>query len=66
MGIDILVSVCIIIRDEESNLKRALSSIPNSFKKAVVDTGSIDKEPEIWRSKLNGLLQRTLLIRFGP
>jgi glycosyltransferase involved in cell wall biosynthesis len=37
-----LVSVCMIVRDEESNLDGALKCIPNSFEKVVVDTGSTD------------------------
>jgi glycosyltransferase involved in cell wall biosynthesis len=37
-----LVSVCMIVRNEELNLPRALESIPDSFEKVVVDTGSTD------------------------
>ncbi|BBH23914.1 hypothetical protein Back11_52590 [Paenibacillus baekrokdamisoli] len=42
-----LVSVCMIVRNEEGNLERALSSIPGSFEKVVVDTGSTDNTVEI-------------------
>jgi glycosyltransferase involved in cell wall biosynthesis len=36
-----------IVRDEESNLERALNSIPESFEKIVVDTGSTDNTIEL-------------------
>jgi glycosyltransferase involved in cell wall biosynthesis len=42
-----LVSVCMIVRDEEINLECALNSIPKSFEKVVVDTGSTDNTIEI-------------------
>lgn len=42
-----LVSVCMIVRNEEANLERALSSIPASYEKVVVDTGSTDATMEI-------------------
>ncbi|OXM86444.1 glycosyltransferase [Paenibacillus rigui] len=42
-----LVSVCMIVRNEEAHLQRALDSIPQSFETVVVDTGSTDKSVEI-------------------
>lgn len=36
------VSVCMIVRNEESNIIRALSSIPSNYEVIVVDTGSKD------------------------
>ncbi|SCW58584.1 Glycosyltransferase involved in cell wall bisynthesis [Paenibacillus tianmuensis] len=42
-----LVSVCMIVRDEECNIERALQSIPDSYEKIVVDTGSKDATVEI-------------------
>ncbi|REE84485.1 tetratricopeptide repeat protein [Paenibacillus taihuensis] len=42
-----LVSVCMIVRNEEANLERALNSIPASYEKVVVDTGSTDTTVEI-------------------
>ncbi|UUZ82637.1 glycosyltransferase [Paenibacillus sp. P26] len=44
-----LVSVCMIVRNEEQNLERALQSIPESYEKIVVDTGSTDASIEIAR-----------------
>ncbi|WP_314587536.1 glycosyltransferase [Paenibacillus terrigena] len=38
-----LVSVCMIVKNEESNIVRALSSIPSNYEKIVVDTGSTDQ-----------------------
>ncbi|MFC5448784.1 tetratricopeptide repeat-containing glycosyltransferase family 2 protein [Paenibacillus aestuarii] len=45
-----LVSVCMIVRNEESNLERALNSIPKSYEKIVIDTGSTDNSKEVARS----------------
>jgi glycosyltransferase involved in cell wall biosynthesis len=42
-----LVSVCMIVRDEELNLAQAISSIPASYEVIVVDTGSVDRTVEI-------------------
>ena len=42
-----LVSVCMIVRDEEATLADAISSIPASYEVIVVDTGSKDKTVEI-------------------
>lgn len=44
------VSVCLIVRNEEENLKRALKSIPNSYEIVVADTGSTDRTVEIART----------------
>ncbi|MCC3374073.1 glycosyltransferase [Cohnella sp. REN36] len=41
------VSVCLIVRNEEQNLPRALASIPMSFETVVVDTGSTDRTVQI-------------------
>ncbi|MDB5054438.1 MAG: glycosyltransferase [Bacilli bacterium] len=42
-----LVSVCLIVRNEENNLTSALNSIPSNYEVIVVDTGSTDKTVEI-------------------
>ncbi|MEB3102347.1 glycosyltransferase [Ferviditalea candida] len=42
-----LVSVCMIVRNEEVNLGRALESIPAAYEKIIVDTGSTDDTVEI-------------------
>ncbi|MFD2331485.1 glycosyltransferase [Cohnella sp. GCM10020058] len=41
------ISVCLIVRNEEQNLKRALSSVPKSYEIVVTDTGSTDRTVEI-------------------
>lgn len=46
-----ILSICMIVRDEEKNLERCLSSIKpllgSTAELVIVDTGSIDKTPEI-------------------
>jgi glycosyltransferase involved in cell wall biosynthesis len=42
-----LVSVCMIVRNEEDNLAHAISSIPTAYEIVIVDTGSTDKTVEI-------------------
>jgi glycosyltransferase involved in cell wall biosynthesis len=42
-----LVSVCMIVRDEESTIAHAISSIPSNYEVIIVDTGSMDKTVEI-------------------
>lgn len=42
-----LISVCMIVRDEEPVLEEALISIPRSFEIIVIDTGSKDHTTEI-------------------
>jgi glycosyltransferase involved in cell wall biosynthesis len=42
-----LVSVCMIVRDEEATLADAISSIPTSYEIIVLDTGSKDRTVEI-------------------
>ncbi|HEX7055735.1 MAG TPA: glycosyltransferase [Bacilli bacterium] len=37
------LSVCMIVRDEEQNIIRSLSSIPAHYEKIIVDTGSKDR-----------------------
>ncbi len=51
-GDSVLVSVCMIVRNEEAHLERALQSIPASFEKIVVDTGSADRTVEIAKENL--------------
>ncbi|MDQ0872145.1 glycosyltransferase involved in cell wall biosynthesis [Paenibacillus sp. V4I3] len=41
------VSVCMIVRNEEANISDALNSIPESYEKIVMDTGSEDRTMEI-------------------
>ena len=41
------ISVCMIIKDEEQNLYRSLSSIPKDYEVVILDTGSIDRSVEI-------------------
>ncbi|MEI7025661.1 glycosyltransferase [Paenibacillus sp. y28] len=42
-----LISVCMIVKNEAANVQRALNSIPPSFEKVVVDTGSTDDTVKI-------------------
>lgn len=44
------ISVCLIVRNEEENLQRALSSIPKFYEIVIADTGSTDRTTEIARS----------------
>lgn len=44
------ISVCMIVRNEEKTLLRALNSIPSSYEKIVLDTGSTDNTISIARS----------------
>lgn len=41
------ISVCMIVRNEEKHIQRVLSSIPASYEKIVVDTGSTDRTVEM-------------------
>ncbi|MFB6364647.1 glycosyltransferase [Paenibacillus elgii] len=41
------ISVCLIVKDEEFNIERALKSIPPQFEIIVYDTGSKDRTVEI-------------------
>jgi glycosyltransferase involved in cell wall biosynthesis len=41
------ISVCMIVKDEEAQLERALSSIPADFEIIVIDTGSNDHSVQI-------------------
>ncbi|WP_123042219.1 glycosyltransferase [Cohnella candidum] len=41
------ISVCLIVKNEENNLARALRSVPDSFEIVVVDTGSTDRSVPI-------------------
>ena len=41
------VSVCMIVRNEQDNIERALRSIPSEWEKIVVDTGSTDQTIQI-------------------
>ncbi|CAM2934534.1 glycosyltransferase [Paenibacillus sediminis] len=45
------ISVCMITRDEEDHIERALDSVPDHFEVIVLDTGSQDRTVEIARSK---------------
>ncbi|WP_217596235.1 glycosyltransferase [Cohnella sp. GbtcB17] len=44
------ISVCLIVRNEEENLARALNSVPASYEIIVADTGSTDRTMEIART----------------
>lgn len=41
------ISVCLIVKNEENNLARALASIPEHYEIIVVDTGSTDRTIEV-------------------
>ncbi|MWC30914.1 glycosyltransferase [Paenibacillus sp. MMS18-CY102] len=41
------ISVCLIVKDEESNIVRVLRSIPERYEVIVLDTGSLDRTPVI-------------------
>jgi len=52
MGVKFKLSICMIVKDEEKNLKRGLDSLMTLLEKPdveliIVDTGSTDKTPEI-------------------
>lgn len=44
------ISVCLIVKNEEDCIARALASIPPHFERIVIDTGSIDRTKQIARS----------------
>ena len=49
-GMAAKISLCMIVRDEEKNLPRALKSVTGAVDEIiVVDTGSIDRTPELAR-----------------
>ncbi|MBW5448472.1 glycosyltransferase [Cohnella sp. CFH 77786] len=41
------ISVCMIVKDEEMNLPRALQSVPKEYEVIVADTGSTDRTMEV-------------------
>ncbi|MEC0227893.1 glycosyltransferase [Paenibacillus alba] len=41
------ISVCMIVKDEEHNLPKSLSSIPKEFEVVILDTGSSDRSIEV-------------------
>jgi glycosyltransferase involved in cell wall biosynthesis len=41
------ISVCLIVRNEEDNIRRALAGVPKSFEIVVGDTGSTDRTIEL-------------------
>ncbi|MFC4811612.1 glycosyltransferase [Paenibacillus sp. GCM10023250] len=49
------ISVCLIVKNEEKQLERALSSIPSSFEIIVTDTGSTDRTVEIAKRYAEGV-----------
>ncbi|GIP47428.1 SPBc2 prophage-derived glycosyltransferase SunS [compost metagenome] len=44
------ISVCIIVRDEETKIADTLSCIPSGYEIVILDTGSVDRTKEIARS----------------
>lgn len=44
------ISIAMIVKNEEKNLPKALSSIPSQYEVIVLDTGSADRTKEIARS----------------
>ncbi|HBJ81948.1 glycosyltransferase, partial [Pseudothermotoga sp.] len=50
LGLSCLLSVAMIVKDEESNIRRALDSVKDIADEiVVVDTGSVDNTPDIVR-----------------
>lgn len=43
----VLISVCLIVKNEEAHIQKALKSIPSLFEVVVVDTGSEDRTIDI-------------------